>query len=1062
MKIRYYLEDFNKKHKRLFTKIAMLAFFITLFQITSLYAQKIEIKGTVTDTKGLPVIGASVKIKGTALGTVTKTSGAYAIVVSDKKSILVFSSIGFISEERLTGDNTVINIVLKDDKVSLSDVVIVGYGEQKKKLLSTAVSTVNARQIEDRLVSTPGQALAGLVAGVNVAQASGEPGAPPVIQVRGIGSIGAGNSPLFVVDGYPLNNPDNFNQINPADIESVQVLKDAAAAAIYGSRGGNGVIIVTTKKGTPGVTRFNFTVNSGIQSVAKKVDVLNAEQYIDYVKDAFKNGGRAIPVIYNDPSTLANTDWQNEIFRTAVQSNYTLSASGGTDKVRFNVSGAYYKQKGIVKATDYDRYTLRAGIESSLTKKLSLSFNIAPSYTLNDQTATGGGLNSATINGIGVNPAGVGGSVLSALLQPPILPVRNANGDYSSATVTLSGNGQIFNGNPYNPVAVLDLYKDRTTVGRLLSNTALTYEILKGLKFRTSFGFEGIITNRNWFVPSTLMTDNAPSANLSTPLIANVRARTTQATSYNYVSENTLSYNTVFRKNHNVSLLAGYSFQKNIYRENSQFGQSGTTTNSIVEYPTNAGVILGTLGYSDNALISIFGRANYSYRDKYLFSASVRSDGSSRFGFNKRYAVFPAFSAAWRIGEENFLQNVSLISELKLRASYGVTGNNNIGDYAAQAYASQINYIFGPNAGTQTFGFSPGSLPNPDLTWETNKQINLGLELGVLKDRIYLTVDAYRRTTSDLLLSRGVPAILGYATSLLSNIGEVRNDGLEFAVKTVNLTGKFKWTTDANIAFTKNKVISLSDDGAFVGYDAAFGFTNSIRVVPGQALSSFYGYRQIGVYRDAADVAASAKWSSGGSAPGDVKYEDVNGDGTINGNDITNIGNPLPKFTYGLTNRFSYDKFELSFLLQGSYGNKILNAADRYTNYFNGSFNVRTNALNRWRSAEDPGDGMTPRAVIPNPSSTTVASTRNIFDGSFMRIRNVTLGYTLPATVAKKLKISSARFFLTAENLYTFTNYFGYNPEINVWFGSNQPRYGVDQGTYPVAKTFSIGLNLNF
>jgi TonB-linked SusC/RagA family outer membrane protein len=1040
--------------------LAVCSFFSLLsFQAQ---AQNRTIKGTVTDSKGAPLTGVSVRLKGTVTASMTNTAGEYSITVPGKQAVLVFSYISFISQERDAGDSTTINVVLKEDEIKLNEIVVVGYGEQKKKLLSTSISSLNAKQLQDRLVATPAEAMAGQVAGVNISQASGDPGSAPVIQVRGIGSIGAGNIPLFVVDGYPLNSPDNFNQINPADIESIQVLKDAASAAIYGSRGGNGIIIVTTKRGAPGTTKFNFTANTGQQRVAKKIDVLSKDQYVDYVRDAFINGGKTVPAIYNDPSQLTNTNWQDQIFRTGIQENYALSASGGTDKLRFNITGSYYKQNGIIKVTDFERYTLRAGIDASLTKKLKLSFNIAPSYATNDQTATGGGLNNATINGIGVNPTGIGGTVLSAILQPPILPVRNPNGDYSNVPVILSGNGQIFNGNPYNPVAVLDLYKDRTTTGRLLSNTALNYEIIKGLTFKTSLGFEAIINNRNWFVPSTLMSDNAPTANLSNPVLGNVRARVTQGTNYNWVSENTLNYTRVFNKDHNLSLLAGYSFQRNTYNEGSQYGQNGTTTNSIVEYPTNAGIILGSVGYSANALVSEFGRANYSYKDKYLFSASVRRDGSSRFGTNKQYAVFPAFSAAWRIGEEKFIQNLSYISEFKIRSSYGVTGNNNIGDYSSQSYAQQVNYVFGANAGTQVFGFSPSSLANQDLTWETNKQLDFGIELGFLQDRIYLTVDAYRRVTSNLLLSRGVPAILGFATNILSNIGEVRNNGLEIALKTVNTTGRFKWTTDMNISFTRNKVLSLTDDGSFVGYDAAFGYTNSIRVVPGEPISSFYGYKQIGVYKDANDVANSAKWAAGGSNPGDIKYADINKDGKIDAGDITNIGSPLPKFTYGMTNRFNYANFELSFLLQGSYGNKILNAADRYTNYYNGSFNVRTNALNRWRSPDDPGDGMTPRATNPNPSSVSVVSTRNIFDGSFLRVRNVTLGYSLPSNWLRSLKVSSARIYLTGENLLTFTHYFGYNPEVNVWAGSSQPRYGVDQGTYPVARTVSLGLNVGF
>ncbi|NOW93370.1 TonB-dependent receptor [Mucilaginibacter sp. SG564] len=1044
------------------TKSFCLLLFAVFFQISTLYAQTITVKGKVTDNKGLPLPGASVKVKGTTNGILTNANGDYSITVPDGNAVLVFSFISYQPAERVVGSNTQINITLQDNVSSLNEVVVVGYGETKRKLLSTAVSSVNARQLEDRLVATPGEALVGQVSGVQISQALGDPGAAPVINIRGLGSIGAGNSPLFVVDGYPLNSADDFNNINPADIQTIQVLKDAAAAAIYGSRGGNGIIIVTTKRGKAGTTKFNFTSNTGVANASKEVAVLNKDQYVDYVKDAFANSNKTLPAIYNDPSALPNTNWQDQIFRRGWTSAYALSASGGSDKVTFNVTGSYYKQTGIIKNTDFNRYNLRASMDAQLSRKLKFNFNVAPSYAINDQTATGGGLNNALINGIGVNPSGVGGTVISALLQPPILPVRQPNGDYSNATAVLSGAGQTFNGNPYNPVAVLDLYKDRTTTGRMLANTGLEYQIIKGLSFKSTFGFEAIINNRSWFVPATLQSDNGPTANINNPLLSNVRARTTQGTNYNYVSENTLNYNTKFGKNHSLTLLAGYSFQKNTYTESSQSGQSGTTTNSIVQNPNDAGIILGTYANTANALISAFGRADYNYKDKYILSGSLRTDGSSRFGLNKQYSTFPAISAAWRITEESFMKNVSAISELKLRGSYGVSGNNNIGDYNSQSYATQVNYVFGANNATPVFGFSPSSLANANLTWETNKQTDIGLEIGLLSDRIFFIADAYHRVTSNLLLSRGVPAIYGFATSIFTNIGSVENNGLEFSIRSVNLKSKLKWTTDANISFNKNKVIKLTDDGSFVGYDAAFGYTNSIRIVPGESMSSFYGYKQIGIYKDAADVAASPKWASGGSVPGDVKYADINGDGKIDASDIVNIGSPLPKFTYGITNRFDYKGFNFSFLFQGVYGNKILNSADRYTDYYNGSFNVRTNALNRWRSPDNPGDGMTPRAAVTNPSSTTVVSTRNIFDGSYLRLRNITLGYSLTGRALKALNITSARVFLTAENVATFTKYFGYNPEVNVWAGSPQPRYGVDQGTYPLPRTFSLGLNIGF
>jgi len=1058
-----YLQVFKQIKYSMATKIFCLLFLAVFFQISTTYAQTAAIKGKVTDTRGAALPGVTVKIKGTSNGVATDGKGNYSITVPNRNVILVFNFVGFQTEERSVGSNTQIDVSLQDNSVSLNEVVVVGYGETKRKMLSTAISTVNARQIGDQLVATPGEALVGQLAGVQISQTSGDPGSAPVITVRGVGSIGAGTSPLYVVDGYPLNSADDFNAINPADIETVQVLKDAAAAAIYGSRGGNGIIIVTTKRGKAGATKFNFTSNTGIADVSKTVDVLNAQQYVAYVKDAFTNSGKTIPAIYTgNTSALPNTNWQDEIFRRGYTQSYALSASGGTDKVTFNVTGSSYEQTGIIKATGYHRYNLRASMDAQLTKKLRLSFNAAPSYAINNQTATGGGLNNALINGIGTSPSGVGGTVISALLQPPILPVYLPNGDYSNAPLSLSGAGQIFNGNPYNPVAVLNLYKDRTTTGRMLSNTALEYDIVKGLKFRSSFGFEAIVTNRNWFVPATLQTDNAPTANLSNPVLANVRSRETEGTNYNYVSENTLNYNLTFKQYNDLTLLAGYSFQKNVYNETSQYGQNGTTTNSVVQYPTDAGIILGTVGYTANALISTFARANYSYKDKYLLSASVRQDGSSRFGVNNQYATFPAFSAGWRIAEEDFMKSVPDISELKLRASYGVTGNNNIGDFASQSYTSQVNYVFGAGNASPVFGFSPSTIANPNLTWETNKQTDIGLELGMFGDRIYFVADAYHRLTTNLLLNEGVPAIYGYATTVLANIGSVENNGLEFDVKTVNLAGKLRWTTAGNISFNQNKVISINNTGSFVGYNAAFGYTNSIRVVPGEAIGSFWGYKQIGVYKNAADVASSAVWASGGSVPGDIKYADINHDGKIDANDIVNLGSPLPKFTYGLSNTFQYQNFSLSFLFQGVYGNKILNATDRYTDYYNGSFNVRTNALNRWESPTDPGDGMTPRATVTNPSSTTVLSSRNIFDGSYLRLRTANLGYSLPSRLVKALNLSSARIFISGENLLTFTKYFGYNPEVNVFGGSQTPLYGVDQGTYPVARTFSLGLNIGF
>jgi len=1032
-------------------------------RITASPAATVPITGRVLDEKGAGIPGVNVIEKGKANGTQTDPDGNYTITVEDNAT-LIFSFVGYKSQEQAVSGQTTISLSLTPETSNLNEVVVVGYGAQERKLLATSISSIAAKQVEMLPVASPSEAMVGLVAGAQVTEPSGEPGSTASIRVRGLGSISAGNNPLYVVDGYPLNSSESFNQISPQEIQSIQVLKDAAACAIYGSRGGNGIVIVTTKRGQAGKTRFNFNSYYGVMGVAKRVDVLNRDQYLEYFKDAYTNGGRTQPpALLADPSTYPDTDWQDQIFRTGTQQNYQLSASGGTTKGTFYISGAYFKQDGVLKGTSFDRASLRANYDAQLSKKVKISLSLAPSFNRTEAKPTSGNFNGASLTG--GFPFGQGAAVTNALIMPPIIPVRVANGDYG-LTSNVYGGAVAING-LVNPLASVELFEDNTKSARILSSFAIDYEILKGLTLRSNLGAELIDTRRVYYVPPTLPSGNSPNANLSRPILQGVDSRQINSTNYNWLWENTATYTRYLGKDHNITLLAGIAAQYNQNEGSAVNGQTGTYTTGEIQYPTGAGQLFGSVSYFANALSSVFGRFDYAFKERYILTAALRTDGSSRFGTDNRYATFPSVAVAWRLAEEPFFKAIPVISELKLRGSYGVTGNNNIGDYSYQSYQTAANYVFGSNSGTRAFGFAPNGLPIRDLTWETNTQVDVGLDVGVFRDRIYLTVAAYQRNTTDLLLNRNIPSVIGFTSRALDNVGEVRNRGLEFQLSAGVLTGpKLRWTSSANLSFNRNEVIALSGANEQLVFDAVTGYTSSIRVVPGQPIGTFYGYQQVGVYRDQADVDASAKWAGlGGSQPGDLKFADLNGDGKIDASDIGPIGNPFPNFTFGWQNQLNYGPFSLGFTIQGTQGNDILNGTDRYVFNFPGTTNARTNVLDRWRSPENPGDGMTPRVVSASagtPSSLTSFSSFFLHDGSFVRLRNVALRYNLPGSLVKKAGLNSASLYVSGQNLYTFTDYFGYNPEANLYGNSTNPTYGVDQGSYPMSRTTTIGVNIGF
>jgi TonB-linked SusC/RagA family outer membrane protein len=962
-------------------RFAMYLSLIFCFPLTLLAQNKIT--GVVKDEGNQTVPGVTIRIIGQSTATTTSVSGQFTLAANPGDTIMV-SSIGYETLKLLIRTQKVYTISLKSLSNQLSDVVILAYGKTSKRLVSNAITTISAKQIEDLPVASPAEAMVGLTPGVTIATPSGEPGSTPYIRVRGLGSLGAGNNPLFVVDGYPLNSPDNFYNINSQDIESIQVLKDAASSAMYGSRGGNGIVLVTTKRAPGnGKIKYAFNIYTGFANPSKEVKVLDGPQYVSYLKDGYTNAGQAVPAVYlNPPQELANTNWQKEIFRTAIQNNFSLSASGGNEQSRFYISGNYFSQQGTVNNSGLTRMLLRLNYDAKLSQRLKIGLTLAPSISNTYTQPISGSFNSAVISGGG--PANLGAVVVDALLLPPTWAVRTPNGDYTQA---LNTPFQVSIGGLFNPIGTLDLYKDRTKAFRGLGYFFAEYELVKGLTLRTNLGGEIITNRRNWYLPATLATNASPTANLSNPILSNINARSQNNTSTNWLWENLLTYTHDFGADHHFTILGGYSAQRNDYEGLEAFGQGGTYTNAALQYVTAAGQIFGTAAATSNALLSTFTRLDYNYKYRYILSGSLRRDGSSRFGSDNKYATFPAASFGWRISEEPFmnaLKSGEKLSELKFKASYGLTGNNNIGDYNWQSYQTPANAVLGSGNGNLVFGLVPNSVPIKNLSWEKTKQIDAGLELGLLKNKIYITADLYQRNTTSLLLNRNVPAVIGYTTRVFSNVGEIQNKGFDLAINTQNIVHKnFSWTTDANISMFRNKVVALANPGDQILFDAVFGYTSSIRVVQGQSMGSFYGYRQIGVYKDAADVAASPKWTAGGSAPGDIKYEDVNGDGKIDANDITLLGSPFPKFSYGMTNTFKYRNLTFSVGLQGNYGGLILNAVDRYTYNFYGKFNSRIAVLNRWRSPQDQGDGMTPRVTVNTPSSLTSFSSRELFDASF-------------------------------------------------------------------------------
>ena len=1031
--------------------------FLFVFSVSALQAQdRIGlVKGFVTSNNGDPVGSVSVVIRNAktnfTAGTSTDSTGQFSFsrISPGGPYTFTFSNVGY--ETQTLSGYTVkedvalsLTVRLKDNASNLDQVVVVGYGTLKRKDLTGSVASVGAREIKDLAVTRADQALLGKVAGVQVKPVSGEPGASPQIRIRGIGSISAGAGPLYVVDGFPTS---NIETLNPNDIETLDILKDASATAIYGSRGSNGVIIINTKRGRSGKATISFDTYTGWQKVAKRPEFMTSMEQAKYYYDGIRNRnideGRDVSGNYStwfrkvpqevidvlEGRNKYDVDALDVVLRTAPQSQYQLSATGGSENIRYALSGEYFTQDGIVINSGFKRYSVRANLDGALSKRLTVRVNLNPSFT-----------DSRNITAAGAGTGPNDGVIAQAIIVNPWYPLLDSSGSYFAFS-NLAGSS-----NATNPLALANEVKARQKGIRVLGNVSAEYKIMRELTLNVLFGGNLYSLRGSRFKPQL-------------PAFFNDPATGTDNTNFitNWLTEYTLNYNKVFGS-HSISALAGFTSQKE--NSESNFLTSNKYPNNFVPYLSAAAGQI-TDGSSDTyqwSLISYLGRLNYNYNGKYYATASFRTDGSSRFGSQHKYGVFPSAALAWRISEEKLLKNITFLNELKAKASYGETGNNNIGNYDQYSTINYERYTLG---GAAVGAFAPARLANPALTWEKQKQVNLGLDIALFKRRIAITIDRFYSTNTDLLLNVNVPDVTGFSTAL-KNIGEVKNNGWEFVLNTVNLRGNFQWSTDFNLSTYKNKVVKLGPQG-----DPIYSGGNVTMI--GQPIGMFYGFINDGVFKTQKELDKGPIFSPGStvrSRIGDSRFLDISGpngvpDGIINSLDQTIMGSPYPDFYYGMTNRFSYKNISLSVSLQGTQGNKVLSISRLGTLNTRGRVRQLASSNGYWKSELDPGNGMAPRPNdAPTGNNREPWNSRYLDYGTYLRINNINLSYQLPGSISQKAKLASLRFYVSATNPFLFTKNESFNPDVS---NSDNPLTpGIDNNNYPLPKSLIIGLNASF
>lgn len=1007
---------------------------------TGILQKKKTITGKILSASGEPIIGANVIEKGTTNGTVTNLDGEFTLSL-DPSSTLQVSYIGYQTLERRLNNASFYSIKLVEDSQALEEVVVVGYGVVQKKDLTGSVAQIQSDDLQDLAVPRIDQALSGKMAGVQVISTTGEPGAAPLIRVRGVGSISAGMEPLYVIDGFP---GDDISMINPSDIETIDILKDASATAIYGSRGANGVVLITTKRGKEGKARISLNAYYGWQKVLRTPKFLSKEEQAQYYYEGIKNqnldagydvsGDPRKDWNYAVPQTVMdvlngtnpyNTDAYDEIFQTAPQQSYNLSVQGGNEKIKYAVSGEYTSQEGIIVTNKFQRFSARANLDAKLSDRVSMKFNMNSTYSNGRNILASGGA---------AESEGILGAATTWLKW---YPLYNEDGSY------FSGFGQDATNNVWNPLAQAYEIKRKNEQYRTLANLEMDIKIIEGLNFKAMLGANVVNRHKYSFIPKLDVFSNSSDGTDE------------RSDRLNWITEWTMNYQKSFKK-HNLSALVGYTTQKETNKSN--YLRSMSYPNNLV-YTLNAvsnDIYAGNSDENEWSLISYLARVNYNYDSKYYITASIRADGSSRFGKSNKYGYFPSVALAWRASEEDFLKSIEAITNLKLRASYGETGNNNIGNYAHIATIDYESYVL---ADKGVGGFAPANIENALLTWEKQRAFNVGLDVSVFNSRVNLTADYFITRNHNLLLNVYVPQITGFNTSL-QNIGEVENRGWELTLSTLNLKGAFEWTTDFNISSFKNKVLKLGPDGApIIG-------TNHITEI-GQPMGMFYGYITDGVFMNQAELDAGPIWAPGSSDRshvGDVRFKDVSGpdgvpDGVINTYDKTIMGSPYPKAYFGMTNSFSYKNFGLSIALQGSFGNKVFNSSDAQL-YTRARYKQYESVKNYWVSEEQPGDGESPRPNNLPTGGVREKSTRYLDNGSYLKVNNINFSYDFPTQLISKAGMSALKLYLTLTNPFIITKFRDFNPEVGD--GNNPLTPGIMNYNYPLAKSAIIGINVSF
>ena len=1015
----------------------LLAVLLSL-SLSPLFAQSVGtvVTGKVTDqVNGSAMPGVNVLVKNSTIGTVTDVDGNYNLQVAATDAVLIFSFIGYSSQEVAVNGKSTVDVSLSEDVQNLSEVVVVGYGTKQKRSVTSAITKLDNEKLSQVPNARVENTLAGRMAGVQVTNTRNRPGEAPEIRVRGFGSISAGNDPLVVIDGFPGG---NLAQLNMNDVESIEVLKDASSTAIYGSRGAGGVILVTTKRGTSGKTELKMNHFIGFSKAMAHDDWTIGEEWYDYLvkyqnrEYAWAGGNTSLPM-FGDPARpvtyrvnpltkeLPQTIWQDEVLETAPIQSYNLSLSGGNDKTRFYVSGTYLDEKGTLKTAWYKQYLVRANVDVRVNDVISMGMELSPSYTKRRTAAS---------------------DMVNLVKYPSFVSPEKLNGRYPRTAdyITPGHSGQA---SPYT-----FLYGRENTSNSFanIGRAFLNLDLAEGLSFRTSAGANISFTSSNNFTGSV--------GDWAQP----VSATAGESHFLDLVNENVLSYNKTFQEAHTIGGILGASYQNATSKSTSLASLPNSYNNENVKTLNNA--IINSTGSSQSksewGLVSYFTRLNYSYKDKYMVEGSYRTDGSSRFGRDSKWGAFPSASAAWRVSEESFFSGVRPVSELKLRASYGVTGNFNIRDFQYLGTVGSVAYS--PNNQTVN-GIAQNSIENPLLSWEKTKGIDFGFDLGLFSNRINLSVDYYDNNTSDMLYNVNTPAITGF-TSTISNAGEVRNHGIELELETKNTVGDFRWNTSFNLSRNRNEVLDLAGVDQRVNTHVTWGMNWILKT--GQPMFSYYGYKGIGVYQNVEQVANTPHLPN--AKPGNPIVQDTNGDGQITPDDKVILGSFMPEMTMGITNEFFWKGFDMSIFVQASLGAEIYNVENQY--YEGNTLGAMRRSLveNQWWSEAEPGDGKTPAAALSQLTFNT-ATDFYVEDGSYMALRNLNLGYTLPTSMIKKFGVNNLRLYTSLNNLLIIKNKdnHAYNPEgmmAEVSGIGSTP--GLNTGSEAINRTIVFGINVGF